>query len=220
MTLGELLNELRLIIKDTAAVKNFLTGWVNEAILQIATDFDLPTLRLITPAQLTVTSDEWVYSLPNSYHKRLFKVTNQAGQQVRILPDFGYLDNLDPNHTKTGSNVECVAVLANNLGVYPMADDQLSLWYYQRPEILDDADDDITAIPPEFHRRLILPLVVLMNFESLQDMAIEAPIQSFGFWQAKYQQGLYGSPRGPMGFVHWLARQNVPRPQFRLKGEL
>lgn len=219
LTLGELLNELRLIIKDHAAVEDFLTGWVNEAVLQIATDFDLPTLRRVNPASLTVTTTNWVYSLPNDYHKRLFKVMNQAGQPVHILPDISYLDAMDYNHAQTGDNVRYVAVSGRNLGIYPKANETLSLWYYRLPDVLDDADDQITAIPPEFHRRLLLPLVVLMNFESLQDMAIEAPIQSFGFWQAKYQQGLYGSPRGPMGFVHWLAREHGTRPQFRLRGD-
>jgi hypothetical protein len=58
---------------------------------------------------------------------------------------------------------------------------------------------------------VIIPKVVTKNFRALQDMVIAAPHQSIMFWQEEYRQGLYGSPRGDIGLLNFIAREKPPR---------
>lgn len=55
--------ELRIIITDSSLAEMFGT-WLNEAQEEVALDFDLPTLKLLTPASLAVTTTDWLYDPP------------------------------------------------------------------------------------------------------------------------------------------------------------
>ena len=210
MTLAELMEEIGNIVVDTS-LEPFYKRWINEAILEIAADHTLPALRLNEPVTLAVTTAAWLYAAPASYLKQLFRAADSEYGPIKILPDLDSLDNLDLDHHETGDHVTHLAVRDQKIGVYPKATESIKLWFYKLPTPLASADNVPTCIPAAYHSRVIIPKVVTKNFRALQDMVIAAPHQSIMFWQEEYRQGLYGSPRGDIGLLNFIAREKPPR---------
>lgn len=217
MTLAELEAEILMIAGNDVSVSPFVYNWILRAVDQIAMDFHLPALKRIEPYALTTVDETWLYNLPTDYHKNLFEARNGVYSRISILSDISTLIGKDPDHDETGTVVTAVAVQNLKIGIYPKADDTVNLWYYRKPGALvtdagGDADARLDCIPDEFHARLIIPKVVVMNLDAMIDSVIEPPLQSVNYWHGTYSRGLYGSPRGDLGFVHWLARHGGNKP--------
>ena len=210
MTLAELMEEIGLLVEDSR-MEQFYKRWINEAILEIAADFFLPALRLNEPVILPVTTATWLYDVPATYQKKLFRAADSLFNSITILPDLDSLDDLDLDHDETGDYVTHVAVRDRKIGVFPLATESIKLWFYKLPTALDASQSVPTCIPTAYHSRVIIPKVVVKNFRALQDMVLDAPHQSIMFWQEEYRQGLYGAPRGDIGMLNYLAREKPPR---------
>jgi hypothetical protein len=210
MNLAELMDEIKTIVVDSS-LEQFYKRWINEAILEIAADHALPALRLNEPAILPVTTATWLYDVPATYQKKLFRAADSVYAPINILPDLYYLDDRDLEHADTGDHVTHLAVRDQKIGIYPKATESIKLWFYKLPTPLNAPDSIPTYIPTAFHSRVIISKVVVKNFRVLQDMVIEAPHQSIMFWQKEYQKGLYGEPYGDIGMINFLARENPPR---------
>ena len=210
MTLAELMEEIGELVADSR-LESFFKRWINEAISEIAADFPLPALRLNEPTLLLVTTSTWIYDVPATYQKKLFRAADSEYTPIHIFPDLDSLDDLDLDHDDTGDHVTHVAVRDRKIGIYPMADESIKLWFYELPTALDGLGDIPTCIPTAYHSRVIIPKVVIKNFRALQDLVIDAPHQSLMFWQREYQKGLYGEPYGDIGLINYLAREKPPR---------
>ena len=210
MTLAELMEEIGLLVEDSR-MEQFYKRWINEAILEIAADFFLPALRLNEPVALPVTTTTWLYDVPTTYHKKLFRAADSVFNPITILPDLDSLDDRDLDHDEIESHVTHVAVRDRKIGTFPKAAESIKLWFYKLPTVLEDPGDIPTCIPTAYHSRVIIPKVVVKNFRALQDLVIDAPHQSIMFWQEEYRQSLYGSPRGDIGMINYLAREKPPR---------
>jgi|GEM_PF-2459099 len=214
MNLGELVQEIGLIVQDPS-LERFFERWVNQAILALATDFDLPALKLIRPATFNVSTADWVFDAPDNFLKGLFKCRDSAGNKVHICNSIDKLDDLDPDHTEIGDHITDIAVMEHGTGkkfcVYPKANETAQVWFFERPAVLVKAGDIPTCIPEGFHHRVIIPKVVLNNFRLLQDMATEAPHQSLAYWEEEYRKGLFGTPRGDNGLFSVIAKSLNPR---------
>ena len=180
--------------------------WINDAILELAGDFELPKLRLKTPTTLTVTEDDWLYDLPDTYHKKLFKVRDSDGNKVSIFKDIGVIDNLDYDHDETGDNVTVVAFEENKIAIFPKAAEELSLWFYRLPVAMSVDGDEPDGIPSSYHERVILPKVIIKNFRLLMDMSVDMPHKSLDYWKDRYQEGLYGNLHGDVGMINFFAK--------------
>ena len=213
MNLGDLVGELNLIVRDSYLAQQF-EKWINSALLELATDLDLPALRKLEPTPLTVDTSTWIFDAPTDYHKKLFRATDSEGQNIRIFYRVEDLEALDMDHDVAGDHVTSIAM--HDMGyhvkvcVYPKADETINLWYYEKPETLSSHDDIVKCLPPGCTSRVIVPKVVLKNFKMLQDLMTEAPHQSFGFWIEEQKIGLYGSNRGEIGLVNLLALRKKP----------
>jgi len=212
MTLAELMEELEAIINDDS-LSPFYKRWINEAILEIATDFHLPALRLIEPVTFPITPVSWLYDAPENYHKKLFRAVDSGNNPIEVCRSMDTLHDLydDVAHTETGDHVTHLAVQDRQIGVFPRANENIYLWFYELPDPLEEPDDPVTCIPPAYQPRTIIPKLVIKNFRLLQDLVVNPPHQSLLFWQEEYRQGLYGSPRGEIGLVNYLAREKGPR---------
>jgi hypothetical protein len=219
MTLAELETALGLIVQDVNLALNFKT-WINAAILNLAADIDLPALRLLVPLTFPVTSTTWLWTLPSDYQKNLFRCLDSDGNRVRVLDRIEDLEALDYDHLDTGDHVTEVAVATqgtvageiNYLGVYPLVTESLSLWYYRKPAVLDKGTDICDCLPAAFHERLIVPIAVVKAYEHLQDQVENFDPKPLQYWRGKVQEGLYGSPMGPIGLINYLVRsQGGPR---------
>jgi hypothetical protein len=215
MTLAEMEARLALIVRDISLQSEF-ANMLNDAILELAADFDLPALKLITPYPLSVTNDEWIYTLPESYHKRLFRCRDSEYNKVTIRHRSTDLDDLDEDHDETADHVTHVAVMDTGstkyLCTYPMATESLKLWFYEKPGILEEADDEPQCMPAEFQERVIIPKVIIKNYQLLQDQVENFDLKPLQYWESKLQEGLYGAPGRSIGLINWHVKlQGGPR---------
>lgn len=211
MKLGELESALNLAVQDRSLVSYF-SGWINNAILELAADFELPALKTVTPTALSVTTAAWVFALPDDFHKNLFRCADENYSPIARYRTFDTLDILDIDHDTVGDNVTAVAVTESQIGVYPRADDTLYLWYYKKPVVLTRASDVPTCIPEPYHARVILPKCVLRAYEHLQDQVENFDTKGLQYWQGKLAAGLRGSPVEGIGMIKYLSKiQGGPR---------
>jgi len=209
MTLAELISDLDLIVMDSS-LKTHFTDWINNAILEIAKDFALPALKLMEPITLSVTDDEWLYDMPATYHKKLYKCYDGDWNKITIHRSLDDIDSLDIDHDDTGDLVTDVAVRDNRIGVYPMADDTLRLWYFKKPTTLVNDGDEPTCIPDAYHYRVIISKVVIRNYHLLMDMSTNAPHQSLQWWKNNYRGGLFGDG-ADIGMINYFAMEKKPK---------
>lgn len=210
MTLEELKNELSLIIYDPRA-KDHLQKWINDAIFDIATEIDLPALKRIEPFAYPISNSQWLYDVPEIYHKKLFMCKNYAGAQVAIHAS---LDSIAIKEHVTGDNVQNIAVcdIRRKFACAPMANDTLLMWFYNKPEHLLVETDVIRCIPEPYQTKVIIPKVVIKHYKTMIDLSIRPPIESIAYWEHKYREGLYGSERGDIGMINYFAsRKKIKR---------
>ena len=237
MNLAVLQEELRAVLRDTT-VEPLFVQWINDELLQLAYEFDLPGLRLKTPASLTTTTANWQYNLTAATHasgytfqKTIWKVTNDLFETgMRIDTDLQMIDEIDPDHSDTGNDVQRVAYELDGatnaiFGIWPMANDVLSLWFFRRPTVLT-GDADIPEFPDAHHFDVLIPRVVLRAFRVYPELATEGgagdSARALALWTTRYHDGIYGGA-GNIGLLDTLrksrpVRQRGPRPGFGLAG--
>jgi len=211
MTLQELQNELFTHVRDEYLRDNYFKAWLNEAIRALAKQFDLPALKLKEPFNHPVNTGAWLYDMDESFCHKVFKARNVNWNTVTILDNTEYLDAKDIDHDETGDEITHIAVDGRVMGVYPKANDTVRLWFFERPGYLDLPTDPCTCIPDEFQRSVIIPKAVLKAYPVLQDLGVSIPDNALAYWTAQLSIGLYGSPQGEIGMVHWLAAQEPLR---------
>jgi len=210
MNLERLQNELNLIVADES-LEPYFTDWLNDAILELASDFELPKLRLKEPTTLEVTTSNWLYDMPAIYHKHVIKCRNSNGDQLFVNKNIQTIESLDLDHDETGDYVQGFAVEDNKLVIYPKANDTLSLWFYRLPVDMVALTSEPDGIPASYHERVILPKVIIKNFQLLLDMTVNPPHQSLLYWQNKYSEGLYGRPGGDVGMINYFMKSKSIR---------
>jgi hypothetical protein len=216
MNLGRLRQELRLAVADSSLAVYF-TEWINDAILELATDFDLPALKRRTPYPFTVSTADWLFAAPACFHKKIFQARDSDYNAIRLRPrGLADLDLLDYDHDDAGDHVTDLAWEESGtpgyVGVFPKANETINLWFYEPPATLVNEADEPVCIPAPYRARVILPKVIIKNFRLLQDMSVDPPHDSLKYWEAEYAKGLYGGARGDIGLINYLARaQGGPR---------
>jgi hypothetical protein len=215
MNLGELEQALKLNVQDRSLEGQF-PAWINNAILELAADFEFPALKLRTPYSLVITEDAWLYDLPADYHKKLFRCADANYNEISRYRTCDYLDRLDMDHSETGDHPTAVVCVegdeGNQIGVFPKANDTLYLWYYKKPALLVKPADTPTCIPSAYHARVILPKVTLKAYEHLQDQVENFDTKGLQYWQGKLAAGLRGSPVEGVGLINYLSKiQGGPR---------
>jgi hypothetical protein len=217
MDLKGLEAELDEIVEDDG-LKNSFKDWINTAILQIAADFELPALRLLEPATVEVDSTNWIWELPTDFHKKLFRCNfvDVSGATNRVTV-YDRRDDLEyRDHTITSPRVTGVAVATQGEKSYLLIDPlpvdwlNLNLWYYRKPKVLTDPDDVCDAFPAEFHDRVIVPKVIIKNYQKLLDQVVSANLQGITYWEGEYAKGLYGVPGQGAGLINYLAKTEKP----------
>ena len=209
MTLEELENEIALYVDDNSLGTHF-KKWINNAVYEIANDFVLPALRLKEPTDITVTESNWLYDLPATYMKKVFKCYDEDWNKITIKRSLDDIDELDIDHNETGDHVTHAAVRDTQIGVFPMAAENIKTWFYKKPTDLVLPGDELTCIPSQYHARVVVPKVVIIGYHLLMDMSKDPPEKSLTWWHAKYRAGLYGDS-SDIGMLNCLARDKKPR---------
>lgn len=209
MNLGELETELALYIRDDSLATHF-KDWINSSIYEIANDFFLPSLRLNEPIFLTVTESNWLYDLPTTYQKKVFKCYDSNWDKITIKHSLDNLDELDIDHDDTGDHVTHISVRDTKIGIYPMAAEDIKLWYYKKPTDLVKSDDELTCIPKQYHSRVIISKIIIKTYHILVDIASHTPKKSLLWWRDNYHSGLFGDT-SDIGMINCLARDRKVR---------
>ena len=216
MTRGELKAELGLILLDPV-VEDVFNRWIEEERLALASEYELPALRLRVPTTLAVTTATWLYSMPATFQKMLFQVRDadaDGGNRLRIHRELLTIEQLDPNHDETDTHVTDVAQQGGQLGIYPLATETLSLWFYQRPTALTLDTQSPTEIPSEFHASVLIPRVVLRGFRVYPELARSSSAENtraLDYWRTRLREGLYGSAHtGQIGMINTFGKDRPP----------
>jgi hypothetical protein len=219
MNLGELQDMLDQQVQE----KSFLAqygAWINNAILELAADFELPALKLLTPTPLAVDTSKWLWPLPENFQKKLFRCAyiDADGQyrRVHVHDHIDALEQRDMDHDEIGNHVSQVATAMQGedqfLGIFPLAADTLPLWFYRKPLYLDQPTQTCDCIPPAYHHRVIFPKSVIKAYQFLQDQVENFDPKPLQYWHGELQKGLYGSPQEGIGLINYLAKsQGGPR---------
>jgi hypothetical protein len=209
MTLAEMEQALKVVVQDQSLAPQF-TRMLNDALLEVAADFDLPALRRLTPLEFPVTTDTWLWPLPDTFHKGLFRCADVDWNWVRIRRSLDDLDRRDLDHDEMGDRVTNVAVADTGadkyLGIFPLANDTLRLWFYEKPVQMVKADDSPRCLPAEYHDRVLVTKCILKNFQMFTDFIEDGPQKSLVYWENQYNQGLYGSRGGDIGLINFLVK--------------
>ena len=197
MNLGQMEAELGMIIKDESLAPR-LVGWINDAILEVATDYDLPPLALADPYSFSVDTSNWLWPLPDIFHKKLFLVKgSEAHHHVRVHKNPDHL--IRHEHIRIGDRVHEVTVIPQGkdfmLGVHPLAVEDLNLWFYQKPAILANAGDVCDCIPFNFIPQVIYPKIIIKNYQFIVDQVIDFSFTQgpFQYWMSELAKGLNGA---------------------------
>jgi hypothetical protein len=211
MTLAEMEQSLEAMVQDSSLRPQF-ARMLNDALLEIAGDFDLPALERLTPLEFPVTTSGWIFPLSETFHKKLFHCVNGVWSPVTIHRHLGMaaLDHLDRDHDEVGEHVTHVAVrdtgMDKYLGIFPKADDTLRLWFYEKPAQMKKPDDMPRCLPAEYHDRVLVTKCILKNFQMFTDYIEDGPQKSLVYWENQYNQGLYGARSGDIGLINFLAK--------------
>lgn len=214
MNLGELESALDLSVQDKS-LNGYFTRWINTALLELAAAYELPALRTIIPASIVCTPGTWLFPLPADFMKLIPGKKGFSGcadsdyNEIKIYRTMEYLDRLDLDHSEVAAadgHVTMVAVTDTHIGVYPMANGTIYLWYYRKPTPLVKASDVPTCIPEAYHARVIIPKVTLKAFEHLQDQVENFDKGGLTYWQGRLVAGLQGSPVDGPGLIPYLSK--------------
>jgi hypothetical protein len=212
MKLAQMEDELYRIIRSSD-LRPFLAAWINTAILEIATEFELATLKLVDPEPVTVDTSQWLWPLPADFHKKLFRAEWFDGdghpRHIRVRSHIDYLSGRD--HNRIAEHVHEVAETIEGqnhlLGVYPKASQILYLWYYRLPAVLKKGDDQCDCIPHSLQHRVIYPRVIIRNYPILVDQVVDFPISAgpLQYWETQKE-------RADLDLKNFLAKvYNKPR---------
>jgi hypothetical protein len=100
------------------------------------------------------------------------------------------------------------------LGIYPLADQDINLWYYQKPAVLSGPEDVCDCIPHNFISQVIYPKLIIKNFQFIVDQVIDFPINAgpLQYWQGELFRGLHGGAGyGPGLLGYFNINYNPPR---------
>lgn len=217
MDLEGLRNELKMILLDPT-VDARLTDWINEAREELSAEYEFPALKLQEPVSVAVTTADWLYDMPASYQKHVFRARNSDTNGYWFMPiyrNISAVDRRDFAHTETGTRTQMLAVEGNQFAVYPKANDTIHLYYYKKPDPLVDDDDVPSEIPTEFHHQVIIPSVVLRAYRAYPELArenIQENTHALNLWRRKRHEGLYGSHvTGSIGLLNFFLKSRPPR---------
>ena len=226
MDFARLKLEVQNVVRNPT-VDTSLGNWLNDAVSELAAEYELPVLRLREPATVTTTTANWVYNLsaathPSSYtyQKKVWRVTSATVQQgYGLEPEFVAFDDIDRDHTQTGSAVQRVAIEGDQLGIYPKANDSLRLCFYRKPVAMVANGDLPDGIPEPYHYKVLVPYVVLRCMRLYPDDLAEAlpgdNTRALARWTGLLNQGLYGNGT-EIGLLHYIQKaQRVATPRVR-----
>lgn len=153
------------IVKDTSFTETIILGKLNRGVNNIASGKDrlhgveklAPLPELMSTGTVDTATDAGYVSLPATYGRGLFLVSNSYGEPVDIQKSFIKFIKTDPLASDSGS-VEEVSEKGGNLYYRPIPSSsaELTLYFYRLPVDMTNAADSYPDGIPAGHENDLL----------------------------------------------------------------
>ena len=171
MNFGDMVTEVGIIVDDDELTDEMIGGYINQALLDVAGQVFLPSLKRVTTVTTSLTNSYVsLAALTGGFGGRLIKVINADGVSLGVVASLEVLMDAYGLLTAAGS-VETVCLEGNVLwyAYRPTVAETLTVLYYSNPEELS-SDDDIPSDIPEFcHRQLLVNGAAALAFANIED---------------------------------------------------
>lgn len=177
--------EIENIIQDDSFGSDTLNGYINQAILYIGAQVDIPELKRIDVVT-TVLSQAYttLSGLTGGFSGKLKRVKNVDGDNISIFSDLALLMD-DYGTMDEAGDVEAVALEGNTLWYQkiPEEAETLTCLYYRNPTILSGDTEIPSDFPTHLHRQLFVHGSAWMIYDQIEDGIEEEKINTKGqFW--------------------------------------
>jgi hypothetical protein len=158
MKLGELIDEVGIIIKDDSFSRSDITKSINSVISEVSSLIDIPSLKRIAVIN-TLSSQSYtdLSTLSGGFDGRLSIVHDSGNNfnEINIFPNLiSFLDKY-PDLSKTG-NIEAVTLEGNVLWYQKLSTTTLQALYYSTIPMITDENEEINECFPEFIQLILI----------------------------------------------------------------
>jgi len=196
MLTSALIAKIQEIEPDPDFTESQILGLLNEAQLSIAgggdRDHSLPLLaplpELSSSATVTLAVDATSVSLPATYHRNVFFVSDSSGYELAAYDSHIELLKRYPTLDAGGTEIYCV--VGNTLNYAPAKAQDVTVHFYRLPV---DMDDGVTSepdgIPVHLQERLLVSYVVREMQEQIE-VGQESSRPNTSYWYSRHQAAL------------------------------
>ena len=176
MNLGELRDEVKLLVQDGSFTDGQVDSWINQVVADACAQCMLPSLkRMGIVATDTALAYVSVAAMTGGFSGRLIKVLNGEGVPVGIVPsvellmtEYGAMDE--------AGDIESCCLEGTTLwyAKIPAVSENLTLLYFCNPEELVDDADVPSDIPTFIHRQLIVNGAAAIAYDLIEGGDLDA----------------------------------------------
>lgn len=171
MNFGDMVTEVGILVDDDELTEEMIGGYINQALLDVAGQVFLPSLKRVTTVTTSLTNSYVsLAALTGGFGGRLVKVINADGTSLGVVASLEVLVETYGLLTTAGS-VETVCLEGNVLwyAYLPAVAETLTVLYYSNPAELFSDDDTPSDIPEFCHRQLLVNGAAALAFADFED---------------------------------------------------
>ena len=195
MQLSVLVDAISDIVQDKSYTDAIITGYINEAVLAVATGemlagrFDKSRpLPYLYKTDTVATDTDGIQDLPSDFNRDVIMVVNADGESIPI--EASPRKFLKDNPKSDAGDVRICSVLGDRL-LYrdiPSTAETLTIHYYRTPDTLVSDTDAPSCIPEHLQRKLVIGHVCREIYKQIED-GIEGRKVNTDFYTGEYMSG-------------------------------
>lgn len=209
MNLGQVFSRIEQGIQDPSFTREGdILPRINDFLLEMGRSFRLPAHQSIETVTIPSSATANHVALPTTFSHNLFRVYNRSSvRMVNVRSGIKALEALYDGMTSKGF-IQDVAVDEERLWFRPMpsqglVDQQLELFFYRKPVLIDDASDDDQLLDgiPEHLVPVAVDYVLWRLFLTIEDGIMGPPVNTqkyerlFTVGLARFQEYCLDSPK-------------------------
>ena len=167
----ELRTEIENLIQDSSFSEAALNEYINQVILYVAAQADIPELKRIDIVN-TIVGQAYasLSGLAGGFSGKLRRVKNADGNAIEIISDLALLMDAYPTMDKEGE-VETVALEGSTFWYQniPAEVETLTCLYFRNPTNLSEDDSIPSDFPEHLHRQLFVHGSAWIIFDQIED---------------------------------------------------
>lgn len=202
----EIRTEIENITQDSSFSETTLNEYIDQAILYVAAQVDIPELKRISTVD-TILGQAYtsLSGLAGGFSGKLRRVKNADGDNISIFSDLALLMDEYSTMDEAG-DVEAVALEGSILWYQniPEAAETLTCLYYKNPTVLSTDDDIPSDFPEHLHRQLFVYGSTWLIYDQIEDGIDGEKVNTKGqFWLSYDERNRHS---GIVKLREWLAK--------------